>query len=105
MIIWQIVVGAFIVMEWVAGITLEEKVKDISFGNNKRRYLFKQLVDALSYLHSIIQLVLFDLVRYMHTQNVAHMGVYLNNIMISSGQNTRLVLFDFGGSCNVTQLR
>lgn len=37
-------------MEWVDGIILEEKVQDMSFGKNKRRHIYKQLLEVMMYL-------------------------------------------------------
>ncbi len=42
-------VGVFIVMEWLEGVTLEQKIMESSFGRNKRRLIFKQLLEAIVY--------------------------------------------------------
>jgi serine/threonine protein kinase len=46
--------GIFIVMEWVEGENLEQKILQSSFGRTKRKKIFKQLVEAVIYLFKII---------------------------------------------------
>jgi serine/threonine protein kinase len=81
-------VGIFLVMEWIKGITLKAKITESTFGKNKRRHVFKQLVEALV---------------YMHSKQVTHGNLYLDNILISipnkaTSCQPHLTVCDFGAA-------
>eukprot|EP00026_Physarum_polycephalum_P006314 Phypoly_transcript_06356.p1 GENE.Phypoly_transcript_06356~~Phypoly_transcript_06356.p1 ORF type:complete len:404 (+),score=67.21 Phypoly_transcript_06356:59-1270(+) len=86
-------VGAFIVMEYVEGMPLEHKLAESTFGRNKRRHIFKQLLQAI---------------QYMHSCNISHSSLFLNNLIISKPENSisflpKLVVCDFGAALQASK--
>ena len=76
-------------MEYVEGKTLNGLLKK-QLSEHQVKHLFKQLVEAVGYLHS---------------RNVSHRDLKLDNIMVEDGSN-RIVIIDFGfGTISAKKLK
>ena len=76
----------YLIMELVEGLSLNDKIKtrpEKRFTENEAAYIFKQLCEATD---------------YMHSKNVIHRDIKMENIMLD--QANKIKIIDFGFSVN-----